>query len=425
MKKILYIQIDNKPLPEKCAEDVEVLDCQYLNDFCSFVGDALVGDLKDAQCTPYYRLVNPVGKLLYDFKEYNLEAFEGILTEWYRLLADILQKGFQEGKTTAKFQLSPEYVDWLASHDNMYYAAVGKDLQERGNVVVLDSDLFDTIIPNIIYKIKNYYSEHKDSIEIIVISNYIIDQSSFLAKKLFKEIEDWPFLSKFHSLSQWEMLLHKKELEQELERKERELLRLRERIERFDDCKAFRINDFVLGEAKPSGCEQTDGRLNYKGGEIKIVNGICEKITAKKGTEAFQILASCILKTDTDVCSVSFDAIRYHLSHFGFKAKGASLTANMNDKEKRILMQPTTLAAVGIASKIGTANAMNLALLHIANITGQIVYNETLMKETNDFICELKFYSANGKPGDADKLDYRRNMPDTLHEISIRIKRKA
>ena len=85
MEKTLYIQIDNKPLPKKYAEDVEVLDCQYFNDFCSFVGDDLVGDLKDAQCTPYYRFVNPVGKLLYDFKEYNLEAFEGILTEWYRI----------------------------------------------------------------------------------------------------------------------------------------------------------------------------------------------------------------------------------------------------------------------------------------------------------------------------------------------------
>ncbi len=415
MKKILYIQIDNKPLPEKCAEDVEVLDCQYLNDFCSFVGDALVGDLKDAQGTPYYRLVNPVGKLLYDFKEYNLEAFEGILTEWYRILAGILQKGFQEGKTTAKFQLSPEYVDWLASHDNMYYSAVGKNLQERGNIVVLDSDLFDTIVPSIINKIKASYSAHKDNIEIIVFSNYLINQSSYIAKELFEEIDDWPFLSKFHSLSQWEMLLHRKELEQELERKERELLCLRERIERLDDCKAFRMDDYILGETKPTGCEQTDGRLNYKGGGIKIVNGICENITAKKGTEAFQILASCILRTNTDVCSVSFDAIRYHLSHLGFKAKGASLTANM---EEDVINSLPAVAIIG-------ATIMDPALLLIANITGQIVYNETLMKETNDFICELKFYSANGRPGVAGELDYRRNMPDTLHEISISIKRKA
>ncbi|MBQ9655535.1 MAG: hypothetical protein IJV38_05875 [Prevotella sp.] len=418
MKKILYIQIDNKPLPEKCAEDIEVLDCQYFNDFCSFVGDALVGDLKDAQGTSLYRLINPVGNLLYDFKEYNPEAYEGIQTEWYRILADILQKGFLEGKTTAKLQLPLEYVDWLASHDNKYYAAVGKDLQERGNVVVLDSDLFDTIIPNIINKIKNFHSEHKDNIEIIVFSNYLINQSSYIAKELFKEIEDLPFLSKFHSLSQWEMLLHKKELEQEFERKERELLCLRERIERLDDCKAFRIDDYILGETKPTGCEQTDGRLNYKGGEIKIVNGIRENITAKKGTEAFQILASCILKTDTDVCSVSFDAIRYHLSHFGFKAKGASLTANMKDRKTAFLVSSNVPITVGI----GAAIALNPAILLIANMTGQIVYKETLLKETNDFICELKFYSANAKPGYADKLDYRRNMPNTLDEISVCVK---
>ena len=97
-------------------------------------------------------------------------------------IADILQKGFQEGKTTAKLQFPPKYVDWLVSQDNVYYIVVGKDLQERGSVVVLDSDLFDTIIPKIINKIKNFYSEHKDNIEIIVFSNYLINQSSYNKK---------------------------------------------------------------------------------------------------------------------------------------------------------------------------------------------------------------------------------------------------
>ena len=153
-----------------------------------------------------------------------------------------------------------------------------------------------------------------------------------------------------------------------------------------------------------------------------IADGICKKITAKKGTKAFQILASCILKIDTDVCSVSFDAIRYHLSHFGFKAKRASLTVNMKDKETRILMSSPSLAAItSIAGGIGAA-IMYPGLLHIANITGQIIYKETLLKETNDFICELKFYSAKGKLGEADKLEYRRYMPNTLDEISVCIK---
>lgn len=418
MGKTLYIKTDNNPLPQGLTEKVETLDCCCINGFCSFIGDALVGDLRDSQGTPYYRLVNPVGRLLYDFKEYDLEAFEGILTEWFRILRDILQKGFQEGKTTAKLQLPPSYLDWLSIHDNEYYATVGRELQERGSVVVLDCDLFDTIIPNIINKIKTYYSAHKDNIEIIVFSNHLINHSSYVAKELFKEIDDNSFFPKFYSFSLWKMLLHKKELE----RKERELLRLRERIEHLDDCKAFRIDDFILGEPKPSTCEQTDDKLNYKGGEIVIANGICEKITAKKGTEAFQILASCILRTNTDICSVSFDAICYHLNHFGFKPKGACLTANMNDKKTAFLVSSNSLASVTIARGIGATIAMNPALLHIANITGQIVYKESLIKETNDFICELKFYSANGKPGEADKLVYRRTMPNTLDEISICIK---
>lgn len=91
--------------------NVEVLDCQCINEFCSFAGDALVGNLRNSHNTPFYRLINPVGRLLYDFKEYDLEAFEGILTEWFKILRDILQKGFQEGKTTANLQLPPRYVD--------------------------------------------------------------------------------------------------------------------------------------------------------------------------------------------------------------------------------------------------------------------------------------------------------------------------
>lgn len=55
MKKTLYIQIDNNSLPEGCGEDVEVLDCRCINDFCSLVGDSLVGDLKDENGKPFYR----------------------------------------------------------------------------------------------------------------------------------------------------------------------------------------------------------------------------------------------------------------------------------------------------------------------------------------------------------------------------------
>lgn len=106
----------------------------------------------------------------------------------YRTLNEILHNGFQEGKTTAKLQLPSKYVDWLVSHDNENYVTVGKDLQERRNTVILDCDLFDTVIPKIINKIKTYYSAHKDNIEIIVFSNYLINQSSYIVKELFKEI---------------------------------------------------------------------------------------------------------------------------------------------------------------------------------------------------------------------------------------------
>ena len=55
MKKTLFIQIDNTTAPIEAENDYIPLDCKQINDFCSIVGDALIGDLKDSNGTPLYR----------------------------------------------------------------------------------------------------------------------------------------------------------------------------------------------------------------------------------------------------------------------------------------------------------------------------------------------------------------------------------
>ena len=85
-------------------------------------------------------------------------------------------------------------------------------------------------------------------------------------------------------------------------------------------------------------------------------------------------------------------------------------------------LPPSKLAAPMIAARLGASIAMGAALLTAANTFGQIAYKESLIKETNDFVCELKFYSEKGMPGDSNNLSYRRNMPNTLDEISICIR---
>ena len=74
MKKILFIQINDIPAPFEVENTYISLDCRQINDFCSFVGDALVGELKDNFGTPIYRLINPMGRV-FKIHEFFLHGF--------------------------------------------------------------------------------------------------------------------------------------------------------------------------------------------------------------------------------------------------------------------------------------------------------------------------------------------------------------
>ena len=54
-----------------------------------------------------------------------------------------------------------------------------------------------------------------------------------------------------------------------------------------------------------------------------------------------------------------------------------------------------------------------------ADFTCQIAYKESLVKETDDFICELK---SKGIPGNSKDISFRRKMPNTLVEIIVKVK---
>lgn len=196
MKKTLYIQIDNNSLPEGCGEDVEVLDCRCINDFCSMVGDALVSDLKDENGKPFYRLINPVGRLLLEFKSVNKEAFNGIISMWYDYLGELLHKGVLESDTTIKFPQT--YIDWLLQNDNLYYESVGNELQKKfGKICVPSEDIIDDVIASFTYKISHTLQEKKDNISFAVFSNPIIRNNSSVVKRVkldgveFLRYENW------------------------------------------------------------------------------------------------------------------------------------------------------------------------------------------------------------------------------------------
>ena len=93
MKKTLFIQIDNTPAPIEAKKKYASLDCRQINDFCSYVGDALIGDLKDDNGIPIYRLLNPFGRLLSDFERVDKVNYDLIIAQWLKILCEILHKG--------------------------------------------------------------------------------------------------------------------------------------------------------------------------------------------------------------------------------------------------------------------------------------------------------------------------------------------
>lgn len=186
MRKILYIQIDDNTLPEGCGEDVEVLDCRCINDFCSLVGDALAGDLKDENGKPLYRLINSVGKLLMDFNAVDENSFNSIIEDWYDILSNLLHKGIQRNVLEIRFP--HQYVDWLLHNDNPYYEQVGKELQRRNGKITLSSEAIDDdIIASLNYKIRHTLQQKKDDFSLVVFSNPKIQNTSIIVKMVGME----------------------------------------------------------------------------------------------------------------------------------------------------------------------------------------------------------------------------------------------
>lgn len=196
MKKSLYIQIDNIPLPKESVEDIEALDCRFINDFCSMVGDAMVGDLKDDNGIPYYRLLNPVGRLIGDFELYDRKAYDDIIVQWQTLYCDILHNGVDNYVNGVTIRFPKQYTDWLVHNENKYYNEIGRQLQLQDNTVKLDSNVIvDDIIPSLCQKVSRFQSANR--IATVIFSCQSINGNSWISKRLnidgvtIVNVNDW------------------------------------------------------------------------------------------------------------------------------------------------------------------------------------------------------------------------------------------
>lgn len=186
--KTLFIKIDNTPVPVEAENEIAPLDCKQINDFCSFAGDVLVGDLKDNNGTPFYRLINPVGRLLSDFEKVDKANYDHIIAQWLDILGEMLHKGVTQCDEQFIIHLPQQYVDWLLCNENDYYVEIGKCLQSTDSKVYLDANgISEDIISTLHMNIRRFLNDNKDDIKYIVFSNPRIQNSSNIVKMMCME----------------------------------------------------------------------------------------------------------------------------------------------------------------------------------------------------------------------------------------------
>ena len=152
MKKTLFIQIDNTPIPKEVEQFCYLLDCRQINDFYSFAGDVLLGDMKDSDGIPYYRIISPAGNLISDFKQANEKAFQCIIKNWQNLLVQLLQDTNQS--SVLFFSFPEEYTNWLLTSNNEYINNIGDKLLSQSNIVEFSKDeILEEIVISKISKI--------------------------------------------------------------------------------------------------------------------------------------------------------------------------------------------------------------------------------------------------------------------------------
>ena len=228
MRKIAFIQINNILAPIEAENEYVMLDCQQINDFCSFVGDALVGDLKDDNGIPIYRLLNSMGRLLSDFEAVEKECFNSIISQWWDMIGEMLHEGLTQCDKRFVICFPRLYVDWLINNGNEYYTEIGKNLLLNHGRVCLDAyGISEDIVSALHMKINRFLNEQKEKIEYVVFSDKRIGNSSNIIKQLRNIFDNYSFLR----YEQWEHIL--------TEEKQR-------KIENLEDYRAFWLDDLNL-----------------------------------------------------------------------------------------------------------------------------------------------------------------------------------
>ena len=306
--KILLFKIDNTPLPKNVREEVQVLDCRQINDFCSFVGDALVGNLKDSNGTPLYRLLI-AGNLLKDFEQTDLESYNQIIDQWLNILDEILQKGITRCDNQFTINFPNKYIEWLLNNENDYYIKIGKNLLTNNGKIYLDAEgISEDIISALDMKINRVLHE-KDDVKYIVFSNERIGNSSNVVFRLRSVFTMYSFLR----INQWINIL---EEEQQL------------RIKQLDDIRAFWLDDLKLGVTTKVDIPQ-QSKNYYKQFHLEFKKeGRLSRQWTQPQTDSVNIILSILFGESKDWKELSYNNVApYLIQQRGFVV---SLAPNRN-----------------------------------------------------------------------------------------------
>lgn len=397
MKKTLYIQIDKNSLPKGCGEEIEILDCTCTNDFCSMAGDALVSDLKGENGRPLYRLINPVGRLLIDFKTVNEEAFNGLISMWYDYLGELLHKGKLESDLMIRFPQT--YIDWLLQNDNTYYNNVGKELHNKnGAIFVPSEDVIDDIMASLTYKINNFLQEKKDDISFVVFSNPLIRNSSFVVKRVklnsmeFLRYESWRDNIK-GSLNRHICEVKSKE---KLSQTNHELQKEINLDFSFYDSAFSRKSGYFYEEA----CSVWYGNVRATRGSFVFH---CKKILWLIGITDEDII-------DNTVCNKSFSFFEKTLLPFGFKSHSFDDEQYYYKKSLEFICENYLIIFGFTASK---SNVINFET-HPMSLSFIVIYRgkDNFYKKCEYCSTDLYFTDING-----EKVFHKLNVADRIEKI--------
>lgn len=365
MKKTLFIKINNASAPIEAENSYISLDCRLINDFCSFVGDALIGDLKDDNGIPIYCLLKSMGRLLSDFEAVEKECFNSIISQWWNMIGEMLHEGLTQCDKRFVICFPRLYVDWLRNNENEYYAEIGENLLLNHGRVWLDAyGISEDIISALHMKINRFLNDKKDEIEYVVFSNKRIGNSSNIIKQLRSLFDNYSFLR----YEQWEHIL--------IEEKQR-------KIENLEDYRAFWLDDLKLGVTTKEDIPQSD-KYYYKYFHLEFnKDGKLSRMWTQPFTDSVNMILA-ILFNEKNMNREEFSYNK--MASFLILQKGFSVSTKPYRK--------ISLSLKGYR------------------------YEATLCKDTDNFLCTIRFMYL----GDYMEVFDFEKKKGTLYEVDIKLK---